>query len=135
MEEEQIHTIPFVVDAQAALAADKGEVVAQFQKKGFEVADEGILQVALGILIAQAEKFEDQGIADFLIGRDGVARLWLGALGEHGGLVARKGRALVELTVHLALELAHRPAATQSLGLVESEGFGRAAAPDQEDVV
>jgi len=47
----RLYAIPFVVDAQAALAADKGEVVAQFQKKGFEVADEGIFQVALGYFI------------------------------------------------------------------------------------
>jgi len=43
---------------------------------------------------------------------------------DYGSFVARQGRAFVELAVHLALELAHGPAAAQRLGLVESEGFG-----------
>jgi len=63
-------------------------------------------------------------VTDFLVGADGVAGFWFGALAEHGSFVARQGRAFVELAVHLALELAHGPAAAQGLGLVESEGFG-----------
>ena len=55
--------------------------------------------------------------------------------GEHGGLVAGKGGALVELAVDLAVELAHGPAAAQGLGVVEGEGRGRAGAADQQDVV
>ena len=49
MEEEPIHAIPFVVDAQAALSSDKSEIVARFEEEGLEVTDEGVLKVALGI--------------------------------------------------------------------------------------
>jgi hypothetical protein len=135
VEEEQIYAIPFVVDAQAALATDEGEVVAQFEEKGFEVADERVFKIALGILVAQAEEFKDEGMSDFLVGADAIAWLRLGTFAEHGGLVTRQGRAFVELAVHLALELAHRPASAQGFGLVEGEGFGRAAAADEQDVV
>jgi len=63
VEEEQIYAIPFVVDAQRRWRPTKVKCC-PVQKKGFEVADEGIFQVALGILIAQAEKFEDQGMTN-----------------------------------------------------------------------
>ena len=74
-------------------------------------------------------------MSDFLVGGDGIAWLRLCAFAEHGSLVTRQGGSFVELAVHLALELAHRPAAAQGLGLVEGEGFGRAAAADEQDVV
>jgi hypothetical protein len=52
VEEEQIYAIPFVVDSQAALAADEGEIIAQFEKKGFQVADESVFEVGLGVFVA-----------------------------------------------------------------------------------
>ena len=70
-----------------------------------------------------------------VVGADGVARLRFQAFRQHGGFVAREGGAFVELAVHLALELAHGPAAAQSLGVVKGEGFGRAGAADQQNVV
>lgn len=40
MKEKQVHAIPFVINPQAALSADKGEIVAEFEQEGFEVLDE-----------------------------------------------------------------------------------------------
>jgi len=57
-------------------------------------------------------------MADFLVGADGVAGLGLGALGEHGALVAREGGTFVKLAAHLPLELAHGPPATQGFGVI-----------------
>ena len=125
VEEKEVHAIPLVVDAQPPLTANERKVVAQLKEESFKVANEGILQIGLGVFVAQAKKFEDERMADFLIGADGVAGPGFGPLGEHGGLVAREGGAFVELAVHLPLELAHGPAAAQSFGVVEGEGFGR----------
>ena len=73
MEEQQVDAIPLVADAQPPLAADEGEVAAEFEQEGFEVADEGVLEVGLGVLVLQAEELEDERVLDFLLGRDGVA--------------------------------------------------------------
>ena len=56
VKEEQIHPIPFVVDAQPPLASDEGEVAAEFQQEGLKVANQGLLQLALGVFVAQAKK-------------------------------------------------------------------------------
>ena len=74
-------------------------------------------------------------MSDFLVGADCIARLGLGTLDQHGGLAARQGRAFIELAIHLALELAHRPAVAQGLGLVEGEGLRRSAAAYEQDIV
>lgn len=135
MVEQQVHAIPFVVKAQPALAADEGEVVAEFEQEGFELANEAVLQVGLGVFVAQAKEFEDERVADFLVGADGVAGLGLSAFGEHGGLVAREGGAFVELAVHLPLELAHGPAAAQGFGMIKRKRLGRPAAADEQNIM
>lgn len=49
---EQVHPLPLVIDAAAALAADKVKGVNEFDEKGFEVADEGVFEVGLGVFAA-----------------------------------------------------------------------------------
>jgi hypothetical protein len=46
MEEEQIDTEPAIANAQTLLATDKGEVVAEFEQKRFQVPDERLFQLA-----------------------------------------------------------------------------------------
>jgi hypothetical protein len=124
-----------VINSQAALTAHKGKVIAQLQQEGFQMLGERGFEVALGIFVAQAQEFEHERMTDFFVGTDGVARRGLRALGKHGGLVVREGGALVKLAVDLALQLAHRPAAAQGLGVVKGDSLRRPAAANQQNVV
>jgi len=135
MEEDQVYSIPLIVDPQPALTRDEGEVVAEFEEEVFEVADDGVFELGLGTFIAQTEEFEHERVFNFLLGGQGVTRLGFRALGEEGGFVPRQGSPLVELTVHLAAQLPDGPAAAQGFGVVEVERFGRAGAADEQDVV
>jgi hypothetical protein len=74
-------------------------------------------------------------VANLLVGADGVSRLRLATFGQHGGLVARKAGALVELAVNLPLELAYGPATAQGFGVIKSEGFPGTATTDELDVI
>ena len=42
MKKYQVDAEPFVVDAQAALAADEAEIIAEFEEEGPEMADQGV---------------------------------------------------------------------------------------------
>jgi hypothetical protein len=85
--------------------------------------DQGVFQVGFGILVLEVEELQHEGVFDGLLGRDGVARLGHFALFQHRRLVVRQGGALVKLAVDLAVELAHRPAATQRLGFIKGAGL------------
>src|SRR5213594_3294660 len=111
--------VPLVADPEAALAADEGEVAAEFEQEGLEVVDERFFQVVLGVLVLEAEELQDQRIAHLVVGREGITGRGLPAPGEHGGLVPGKGGALVELRGDLAVELTDRPAAPQGFGMIE----------------
>ena len=119
----------------AALASDESEVASEFEQEGFEVADEGVFEFGLGVFVLEAEEFEDERVFDFLLGRDAVGRARARAFAEHGGFVARKGGAFVEERGHLAIQLAHGPAAAQGLGFVEGARFGRTGAAKQVNVM
>ena len=119
MEEYQIDPEPLIVDPQPALAADEGEIVAEFQQEVFEVADQRLFEVAFRILIFQVEKFQDEWVLDLLLGGKCVTGLAFCPLREHGRLVAGQKRALVKLRADLAVELANGPAAAQCFGFVE----------------
>ena len=134
MEEEQVHAIPVVADAQAALAADEGEVVAEFEQEAFQMADEGFFQLGLGVFILQVEELQDERIFDSSSGRDGVSRLGLCALREHGGLVPRERGALVELSSRSGDRAGGRTIRRGGLRSGRSRGF-RASGRRQEDVV
>jgi hypothetical protein len=117
------------------LPRNEGEVATQLQEKAFQVVDQRLFQIALGVFILQGQKLQDIGVLDLLFGRQPVLRQRLGALLEHGRLVAGKGGALIELGADLPVELPHRPAAAQRFGFVEVQRFGGAAAAEEQDVV
>jgi len=50
-----------------------------------------------------------------------LLRLSFYAFAEHGGFVAGKGDPFIQLTVHLPLQLSHRPTSAQRLGVVKTE--------------
>ena len=81
--------------------------------------DQGVLEVGLGILVLEVEELQHERIFDGLLGRDGVTGLGNLTIFQHRGLVARQGSAFVKLAVGLAVELTHRPAATQRLGFIK----------------
>jgi uncharacterized Rmd1/YagE family protein len=107
MEEHQVHPEPLVPDPQPLLSAYKRKFIAEFEQKGFEVPDERILQIAFRVFVLQVEKFQQQRIADFLIGGNGVFRLWGLTLEQHRRFVFRQRCALVKLRVDLAVKLAN----------------------------
>ena len=49
VEKQQIDAEPVVVDAQAALAADEAEVVAQFQQEVGQMLDQRVFEIGFGI--------------------------------------------------------------------------------------
>jgi hypothetical protein len=54
VEKNEVHAVPFVIDAQAALAADKRKVVPQLQQKALKVADQRFLDIIFRVLIFEA---------------------------------------------------------------------------------
>ena len=84
--------------------------------------DQRRFEVGLRVFVAQIEELEDVGVLDLFLGQHHVARLTARALSKHRRLVSRQRRALVELGLNLAIELAHRPAGAQGLGFVETPG-------------
>ena len=123
VKEQEVDTKPAVVQPQAALAAHEGEIVAQLQQKIGQMLDECVFQVGFRIFVLETQELQHERVFDGLLGREGVAGFGNLGLSQHGGLVARQGDALVELAVHLPVELAHRPAAAQRFGFVEGAGL------------
>ena len=56
MVEQQVHAVPPAADAQTPLPAHEAEVVPQLQEEGLQVADEGLFEVALGVLVPEVEE-------------------------------------------------------------------------------
>ena len=122
VEEDEVHAIPHAADAQAALASDEGEVAAEFEQEGFEMAHEGVFEIGLGVFVLEVEEFEHERVAQGFIHSERVAGPGLRAFAEHGGFVAREEGALVKERADLPVELAHAPAAAQGFLLVETAG-------------
>mmetsp|Transcript_42322 Transcript_42322/g.99368 ORF Transcript_42322/g.99368 Transcript_42322/m.99368 type:complete len:305 (-) Transcript_42322:2094-3008(-) len=119
MEQQQVHPIPGLVDAQAPLPSNEGEPFTQFEQEVFQPPDQGGLQIGLRILVLEVEELQHIGVFDGIAGRDGIFGLGHRALGQHRRLVFRQRRALVELAADLPIQLAHAPAAAQGLGFIE----------------
>ena len=122
VEKDEVHAIPHAADAQAALASDEGEVAAEFEQEGFEVAHEGVFEVGLGVFVLEVEEFEHERVADGFLDGERVGGPGLRAFAEHGGFVAREQRALVEKGADLPVELADAPAAAQGFVFVKTPG-------------
>jgi hypothetical protein len=96
-----------VPDPQPLLSANKRKLVAEFEQKSFEVTDERVFQFAFRVFVLEVEKFEQQRIADFLIGGNGVFRFGAFTLEQHRRFVFRQRRALVKLRIDLPVKLAN----------------------------
>jgi len=87
VEEDQVHAIPGVTDPQPLLAADEAKIAAQLQQEGLQMANQGLFQIALGVLVLEVEKLQDEGILDRFPGADGVLGQGFLPLFQHGRLV------------------------------------------------
>ena len=135
VEEEEVHAIPDIADAEAALASDEGEVAAEFEQEVFEMADERVFEVGLGVFVLEIQEFEHERIAHGFVHGEGVAGLGLLAFAEHGGFVLGKERALVKEGTDLAVELADAPAAAEGFGVVKIKSLGRARTRDERNIM
>ena len=70
--EQQVHPVPPAADAQTPLPAHEAEIVPQLQEEGLQVADEGLFEVALGVLVLQVEELQDEGVLDLFAGKRDV---------------------------------------------------------------
>jgi hypothetical protein len=109
MEKEEVNSVPFVANPQTTLTTDKSEVAPQFQKKAFQLLDEGLLQVTLRVFILQAKEFKYERVFNFFLWANCVPRYRDGAFSQKSSFVAGKSGAFVELTVYLPFELLNRP--------------------------
>ena len=75
MEKHQVDAEPFVIDPQAALAADEREIIAQLEEECLEMADQSVFKVGFGIFILQVEEFQNERVFDFLLGGQGSSGL------------------------------------------------------------
>ena len=123
-----------MADPQPLLSADKRKLVAKFQQECFEVPDERVLQIAFGVFVLEAEKFEQQRIADFLVSGNSILRFGLFTLEQHRHFVFRQCRAFIKLRVDLPVKLPNRPAARQRFARVKLARV-QVPNPQQPDVM
>ena len=86
------------------------------------MSDERVFQIAFGVFIFKAKKFEDERIANFFVGGNRITRYGFLTFHQHRGFIFRQCRALVKLRVDLAVKLPNRPAARQRLPRVKLAG-------------
>ena len=140
MVEEQIDVEVLAVDDEALLASDEGEVRAQLEKKGLELAEDGLLEIALAVGVAKAQEVEQVGVAEHQIRRELVGGVkCVELLPDQLVWLLRQGRALVQHAADLGAEGADAPPLdTTHLSVeVAGEGFvdwekGQEVAPAQK---
>ena len=71
MEKQQVDAIPVLVYAQAPLASNESEVIAQFEQEVFEPMDQRGFQIRFRVLVFEAQELQYVGILDGFIQRDG----------------------------------------------------------------
>lgn len=99
VEKQQVDSELGVVQLQTALAADEGEVVAEFQQEIGQMLDQRLFEIGFGVFVLEVEKLQDERVLDGLLGRDDIARFGVLGFPEQGSLVARQRDAFVELAV------------------------------------
>lgn len=102
MEKHQVYTEPGVINAEAPLPADEGEIVAELQQEVSEVLNQRGLEIRLRVFVLHIEEFEYKRIANCLFGRQQIARLRCCGFSEERRLVAGQRQPLVELAADLA---------------------------------
>jgi len=124
VEEQQIDPEPGVVQPQAALAADEGEIVAQLEQEIRQMLDQCALHPGFGVAVVKVQELQDEGVLDGLLRGHPVARHGQRSLFQQSGLVPGEGGAFVELAVDLPVELAHGPTPAKGLRFVEGAAIG-----------
>ncbi len=122
MKQEQVDPIPLVPDAKAFLEGDKRELASRLQKEFLQMLDESVFQFTLGVFVLQVQKFENERIAEVVVGGDFVVRLRLRCERAPGSL-----RPFIELGSDLPIQLADGPAAAKRFGLIRKTGQSRPA--------
>ena len=89
------------------------------RQKTLKMPDQGFLQLAFRVFILEIQKLKDKGIFYFFFREHGIAWLRFTAPGQHGRLVLRQNRALVELGTDLPVKLTNRPSPVQGLTFIE----------------
>jgi hypothetical protein len=100
MEEDEIHAVPLVAHAQAALASEEREVVTELEEKRLEAEDQALFEVALRVLVLEVEELEHEGLAQ----REACVRAFgVGGRGptQRRRLFLRAQRSFVDLRVDL----------------------------------
>ena len=87
MEEQQVDSIPNVADAQAALAGDKGEAIAELEQEIRQVLDQRSLHAGLGVTVVEVQELQDEGVPDGFLRGHGVAGIGLFSRLQNPGLV------------------------------------------------
>ncbi len=123
VEEQQVHSIPGLIDAQPTLPTYEGKSFSQLQQEVLQPPDQRRFQIRLRILVLEVEELQHIRVLDRVAGHDDILGPGHGCLGQHCCLVLGQGRAFVELTSDLTVELAHAPATAQRLDLVEMPGM------------
>ena len=108
-----------VVKGKALFPGFKQKSLAQLQQKMLDLADDGALQVGLGIpgLFGQAQKLQHQRLFEQVLGPADDFPL-LGQL-ANAVFVAAQGQTLVQAAVKLALEFPHGPVLAGGFDFVE----------------
>ena len=88
VKEKEIDAIPFATNPQPALTTDESEVASKFEQETFQMPQERFLKIGLGIFVFQPEEFENERVAHFFIGGDGIFGLRSRALAQHGFFVS-----------------------------------------------
>ncbi len=65
--EEEVDVVIALVDRDAFLAGEEGEVAAEFGDEALEVGEDGGFEVVFGVGVGEAEKVEDVGVAKIQI--------------------------------------------------------------------
>ena len=69
MEEEQIDLVVALVDGDALLAGEEGEVAAELDDEALELGEDGRLQILLGVGVGQPEEVQDVRVTEGQVGR------------------------------------------------------------------
>ena len=103
MEEQQIDAVPLLTNPQPSLSSDESEVAAKLQQKIFQLLDEGVFQIVLGVLVLQIKELQHIGVFDLFFGRHQITRLRFRSLLDHGSFVLGEQRPLVEFAADLPI--------------------------------
>src|SRR5438477_313802 len=111
MVEEQIKVVILVIDGDAFLPRDKGEVGAKLEDESLQLSNDGGFDILLGVFTVQAEEVEEVRVAENQVWRDAVFELQRGQLLSNNIVwLLADGRAFEKHRPHSALQSTDAPA-------------------------